>query len=200
MKNQYLLVILMVAAGVNSSAQSNSVPLVLSLELLQGIETPPYVIAYYLAEINFDQLRELPESLSILLPEGESITVQRRYYEAREGYEYNDPPLPPFSVLPSATLEDMSYHWSGANDSNSNEVSITVYRGGLHVSIWVGNKKFLIDRITGNQDNNYKMYEVSGSILGNPVPQVVNTLSGFSLVMMFFLFLLVAVVLKIRTR
>ena len=184
MKRSLLFVLSLSLLFVESVCHSQTVSLVLTLDEIIIGQPVTYTDAIYNAEINLQEMRELPESLEILLVDGDSITVERTLYAARDGYEYNDPPLPPFTVLPGASLTDMAYHWVGSSDNRANEVSITVVGSRLHASIWSGGRKYIIE--PGSIEFSHRMFELNGCIRCPP-PQSVNNLDIWSLIILILL-------------
>ncbi|MGJ8663388.1 MAG: hypothetical protein ACSHWU_07050, partial [Marinicella sp.] len=124
------------------SAQTNDIQLINSMHLIGGIEIPHYVVAYFEADINFEDMRTIPDSVTINLPDGTTTTVHQTYFIGRSGYTYSDPPEPRIIVTPGATLEDMRYFWAGSDFDQ--HVTMTVYGTRILSSIWSNGKKYLI--------------------------------------------------------
>lgn len=167
-----------------STCHSQTVSLVLALDEVTNVVIPSYTDALYDAEINLEDMRELPETLEVRLLNDGIITVSRTDFAARAGYDYNDSPLPPFTVSPNAELSDMEYFWAGSNEDRGNEVVMTVVGTRMHASIWSDGKKYSIT--PGSEESTHRMFELNGCIFC-PAPQSVNTLSLFSLLFYAFM-------------
>lgn len=140
-----LVLLILMLQPVHAGNNSTIVHLVSSFAPYHEIEVPHYVVAYFQAEINFADMRHGPDAVVIQLPYGTSVTVHKTRFIPREGYEYNDPPLPPATVAPGAAIEDMEYYWSGKDLDSGDEVTISVFGTIIISAIWTNGKKFIIN-------------------------------------------------------
>lgn len=156
--------------------------LILSMTEINGEHIPVNADAIFAIEVNFEEMRYLPEELKVTLPDGNEVVFYRTSYSPTLGYEWHDPPLD-FTVPAASTIEDMAYSWSGSSENNRNKLIMTVSARVMYSSIWVGAKKFIIRN--GSEDHPNIIYQVSGS--GVPAIQNVNTLDLVSLIILMML-------------
>ncbi|MCF6299890.1 MAG: hypothetical protein L3J52_02050 [Proteobacteria bacterium] len=115
-----------------------------------GITPPPTAFTLYEVDINFDGLKEIPESITLSFPDNSTSVVPRGRFDLRKGYnlrdEDEDPPgIPDFWPIPGWPEDEFSYMWTGSNDDY--DVLLTVTNGQL-IGLIAGNqKRFGIDRL-----------------------------------------------------
>jgi len=140
-----------------------------------SISPRPTVHAFYNVDLNFDALIEAPEVLDISLPDSTSITVTKRDFQYRRGFEFrteDDPPGPPVYIIPGFPIADMSYKWSGGNDQW--DVLLTVTRGVLYGIITSNTKRYGISKVNGIDyalgDYNLQAFRPLDGGAGTPLP------------------------------
>ena len=117
--------------------------------------------ALYSVEINFDGLKDFPESLTLSLPNDEEFTIGLTRFLHRSGYLFRideDPPgTPPVRPNPNAELSDFSYSWQGTNDEY--DVLLTVNKGIL-IGLIAGNEKRYTIKLDQESESTYIMSDV----------------------------------------
>ncbi len=165
---------LLVAVSIFSGQSTASTSLYSTIIPASVTSPPPQVNAIYSVDLNFDGLKTNPSVLSITLPDGETIAVQRMLFEPRAGYLFaddEDPPnTPPFWPDPNATDDSFSFYWAGS--STVADVVITAINGKIMAYINANSKRFGIE---WNQDaGNYWLTEynlTSFPVDGTPLNQ-----------------------------
>lgn len=126
-----------------------------------GVSPPPTANVLYEVVINFDDLKNVPESLTLSLPDSLPSTVPVMSFNPRAGFlfrdEETDPPgTPGFWPNPNAQPEDFSYLLAGSNDDY--DVVITVLNGQLVGKIYGSEKSYGIGRLA--DDITYWMFDI----------------------------------------
>ena len=163
------LFILMLAITLNANSQTT---LITNIEDM-GIGSPP-ITAHQINEItiDFNGLKQVPESLLINFPDNSSTVVPISNFIPRNGFTVrtdNDPPgTPPVYPTPGISNDELDYLWAGSNTDF--DVMLSVTKGQLTGLITGNQKRYGIEKTL---IDTYNMIDVR--LEGYPPQDVLDT-------------------------
>ncbi|WP_395374204.1 reprolysin-like metallopeptidase [Marinicella sp. W31] len=148
MSKLFIFLILLFNFTSSISQESDNTQLFRDIEPIVNQELPPYIVSQWKVDINFEALREiqLPNSISLFLPENPRTTLPIDSFNAGDGYdirEEDDPPGPPYSIIPNFPLEKLSYYIVSMTDEY--DVVLTIRNEKMSGTIISGTKSYSIN-------------------------------------------------------
>ena len=178
-----LVYLCMLLLAHQAKSQIESAPMMLSMEPVTGVDFPPHVVAYYRAEVNFEQLRLVPYTMEVQLPGFPAVVADVTRFRGRDGYDEANLEFPPITLTPGAEIEDMEYFWSG-DGPNGVQVVLSVFGTRAYASIWAHNEKFILEPSSEPGISHIFQLDPSGIRPGPSPPQPVNANSFWSLLLL----------------
>jgi len=149
-KHTFIFTLITIAINVNSQTI-----LITNIEASGGGSPPPTAYQINEVTIDFDGLKEVPDSLEIDFPDLSSTIVPISNFIPRNGFTVrteNDPPgTPPVYPTPGVPNDELDYLWMGSN--NEYDVMLSVTQGHLTGLITGNVKRYGIEKTPADTYN-----------------------------------------------